>query len=148
MRIAHCFGIILLATLVAACATQQRASNLDETLRDYNTLIRWNEFDAAAEYYDPELRETQPLTRLDKERLAQFRISGYDPRSVQLSPDGNRATQSVEIRLYNVHSMTERVIVDRQGWRYDADAKRWWLTTGLPDVTADRGARAPRSGRQ
>jgi len=136
MRFALRLGLVLMVLTCAGCATRQRASQLDETLTNYAALIRWNEFAAASDYYDPELRETDPITRLDMERLEQFRVAGYDERSQSISPDGNRATQSVEIRLYNVHTMAERVIVDHQVWRYDPDAKRWWLTSGLPDVTA------------
>lgn len=136
MRIGVRLGLLLLMLAFAGCATRQRASQLDETLRNYAALIRWNEFAAASDYYDPQLRQTHPITRLDVQRLEQFRVAGYDERSQSISPDGARATQSVEIRLYNVHTMAERVIVDHQVWRYDPDAKRWWLRSGLPDVTA------------
>lgn len=139
--------VLLLALLVTACASRQRAGELDETLRHYGTLIRWNEFAAAADHYDPELRREQPISRLEMDRLAQFQVSGYQQRGFDLGPDGKRATQLVEIRLYNVHDLTERVIMDRQVWRYDEDNERWWLTTGLPDVTAEREARRPHGGR-
>ena len=35
------------------------------------------------------------------------------------------------------HAFTETVILDRQHWRYDAETKRWWLVSGLPDLTAN-----------
>jgi hypothetical protein len=129
--------LALLVTLVA-CASRERADQLDETLRHYSSLIRWGEWPAAADYYDPELREKRPISELDMERLGQFRVSGYNQRALEVSPDGQKARQSVEIRLYNVHTMAERVIVDQQVWRWDEKAERWWLTSGLPDVTQAR----------
>lgn len=147
-RVIGSMTVLALVLLMAACASRQRASELDETLRHYGTLIRWNEFAAAADYYDPELRRDRPISRLEMERLSQFRVSGYQQRGFDVGPDGMRATQLVEIRLYNVHDLTERVIMDRQVWRYDEGNKRWWLTSGLPDVTAGRDARQPRGVRQ
>lgn len=148
MRSSSRLLVLLLAMALAACAARQRAGQLDETLRHYNTLIRWSEFAAAADYYDPEMRQEQPLDGLAMRRLSQFRVSGYQQRALEVSPDGSRARQVVEIRLYNLHDMTERTVVDRQVWRYDAERERWWLTTGLPDVTAGRASREPQGARQ
>ena len=47
--------------------------------------------------------------------------------------------QVVEIGVVNEHTQTERAVVDRQRWRWDKQAKRWWLMTGLPAI-----ARGPR----
>lgn len=126
---------VTLLVLLGACAAQERENVLDETLKHYAALIRWNEYAAAADYYDPKLRQTDPITGLALRRLGQFHVSGYEIRSFDKSEDGLSARQSVEIRLYNVHTQTERVIIDHQSWRYDEAAQRWWLTSGLPDVT-------------
>lgn len=130
--------LLALAAFVAACASRERSTQLDETLRHYSELVRWGEWAAAADYYDPEMRAEEPISALEMERLAQFRVSGYRDRALEITPDGRRARQSVEIRLYNVHNMAERVIVDHQTWRWDEEAERWWLTSGLPDVTQAR----------
>ncbi len=129
---------LALVLALAACAARERSSQLDETLRHYSALIRWSEWAAAADYYDPELRGEDPISDLELGRLAQLQVSGYNERALEIAPDGQRARQSVEIRLYNVHTMAERVIVDHQSWRWDEEAKRWWLTSGLPDVTQGR----------
>ena len=41
-----------------------------------------------------------------------------------------------EIGIINEHSQAERVVYDRQTWRWDEKAKRWWLVSGLPTITA------------
>jgi hypothetical protein len=43
--------------------------------------------------------------------------------------------QTVEIGLVNINTQAARSVVDNQIWRYDEVQKRWWLTTGLPDIT-------------
>ncbi len=54
------------------------------------------------------------------------------------SLDDGRLAQTVEIRFVNRHTQAEHSIIDRQIWRWDAKAERWWLTTGLPDITERR----------
>lgn len=121
--------------LLGACAVNERREALEKTLDRYAALIRWNQFAAAADFYDPALRDTDPITSLEMRRLKQFRVSGYRRRSFWRSPDGTRVRQAVEIRLYNIHTQVAETVIDRQTWRYDAEAERWWLTSGLPDVT-------------
>lgn len=130
--------VFALVVALAACAARERSTQLDETLRHYAELIRWSEWRAAADYYDPELREESPVTGLELDRLGQLKVSGYRERALEITADGRQARQSVEIRLYNVHTMAERVIVDHQAWRWDEEAERWWLTSGLPNVTRTR----------
>jgi hypothetical protein len=43
--------------------------------------------------------------------------------------------QMVEIRLVNRHTLVERTVLAREHWRWDEDAKRWWLMNGLPDIS-------------
>jgi hypothetical protein len=48
----------------------------------------------------------------------------------------NEVSQIVEIGLVNINTQAARSIIDKQLWRYDAKANRWWLVSGLPDITA------------
>ena len=57
------------------------------------------------------------------------------PWGMAFLPDGSME-QSVEIRLINRNTQAERIVMDTQIWRWNEKAKRWWLTTGLPDFTA------------
>jgi hypothetical protein len=51
---------------------------------------------------------------------------------------GNASLLTLEIKLINRHTQAERSILDRQHWRFDAARQRWWLTSGLPDITESR----------
>ena len=119
--------------LLAGCATQQHAQDLlTVTMYDYSGAIRWNRPDVAAKWLDPEI-ESIRVKPIDLERFAQVQITGYEVKgSDRLSPE--QYAQEVEIRLINIHTQAERVVTDRQIWRYDPKIRQWWLTTGLPNL--------------
>jgi acyl CoA:acetate/3-ketoacid CoA transferase beta subunit len=65
-------------------------------------------------------------------------VTQYNVRSSVPLDGGVGLRQTVEIRLFNRNRAVERVITDRQEWRYDPDTQRWLLHSGLPDVTRAR----------
>lgn len=135
------FAILML--FVSACASdgasaRNRTMNKqrDRTLYEYSSTIHWSEFDKAVVFLDPQWLADHPLSKLDMDRYKQVQVTGYDVRTMEIEPDGS-VNQVVEIRLINVNTQVERMITDHQHWRWDATTKHWWLTTGLPDITAD-----------
>jgi len=136
------FRILLAAALfllMAACASSGSRDDLrDQSLYVYAGAIRWGQIDEALGFVDPEYLKKRPFTALDRSRFDQVRITGYDVKGYE--PIGkDELAQVVEIRLVNQHTQTERTVIDRQRWRWDEESRRWWLLTGLPDITA--GAR-------
>jgi hypothetical protein len=129
-------GILLLVTATDGFAAGKRsqAKQRDTTLSKYGSAIRWTEFEMAWGYLDPDFRDKNTLTDLEKERFKQIQITGYEVKSMDVLPDGN-VEQVVEIRLVNRNTQAERTILDSQIWRYDLKTKRWWLTTGLPNTS-------------
>lgn len=128
----------LLAVLLAACGGVGSQANLrDSALYAYAGAIRWGHIDDAWSMVDPEYARQHPMTALERERFAQVEITGYQVKGSQLLSD-SELVQRVEIRLVNRHTQVERTLDDLQAWRWDEAAKRWWLTTGLPDITASR----------
>ena len=105
-------------------------------LYQYVSAVRWSDFDRAVGFIDPKVLEAEPLDPLELERLKQYQVSGYEVRTSS-EPAELEYEQVVEIRLVNRHTQAEKVIIDRQHWRWDAESKRWWLVSGLPDLTAD-----------
>lgn len=129
--------VLVLALLLAACASSGQRSPRDQMLYDYVSAVRWSDFDAAARFLDPDVLEREPMTDLERERYRQFQVSGYDVKSASEPAEGEYE-QVVEIRVVNRHTQVEKVITDRQRWRWDPEAKRWWLASGLPDLDAQR----------
>lgn len=128
---------IAAAALLAACAMDKvktKETILDETLRTYAATIRWGDVAQAEVFIDSEYRAKHPLTELDVQRFKQVQVTTYNDQPATPVSD-TEVQQVVEIGLVNVNTQTARSIVDRQVWKYDEKQKRWWLTTGLPDIT-------------
>lgn len=132
-------GILLMLSilLLAACATNDRSNSLTTTLSSYAGVVRWGDLASAAQFVDPAVRAKHPLTDLDLARFKQVRVTDYndDAGPVPISP--TEVQQTVKIGLVNIHTQSERSIIDRQIWRYDEKTKHWWLITGLPDITQE-----------
>jgi hypothetical protein len=128
---------LLLIVLLAACAATVRNDAYTETLYQYQSMIRWGHFQDASAMVDPKYLELKPISRLDWERFQQIQISSYNP-SPAVPVSETEVQVTVEIEYVNIHRQTPRTIIDRQIWRFDEEAKRWWLTTGLPDLSQGR----------
>lgn len=135
MPIRFLFTAILLCFLSTESAiAKSPQKKLPETLHAYSATIRWEEFSQALAFVDVNYLAQHPLSQLELERYRQVRVSYYhDSDPVFTKPD--EAHIVVEIGLINVNTQSARSIVDRQVWRWDRKAKRWWLMTGLPDIT-------------
>jgi len=130
-------GLWLLLTVIAlgACTSSQIDQSRSEAFRQYETIVRWSQWDAAADFIAPEYQLEHPITRLEMDRLRLFRVTAYNIRSTGVFDEGMTVRQTVEIRLFNTHQAVERTIIDEQEWRYDPERKRWQLHSGLPDPT-------------
>jgi hypothetical protein len=128
---------LLSVLLLAGCATQKQGDILTTTLNAYASTLRWGDFQSAMQFIDPAIREKHPLSALDIARYKQVKVSDYDDGNGPLPGGKNTIQQTVHISLVNIHTQTERTIVDHQIWHYDEKTKHWWLTSGLPDITQD-----------
>ena len=126
-------AVVLLA--VAACTPSNVEKSRGETYKQYETIIRWSQWDAAVDFIAPEYLEEHPISRLDMDRLRLFKVTAYTIRSTGIYDEGMTARQVVEIKMFNTHQAVERVILDEQEWRYHEESKRWLLHSGLPDPT-------------
>lgn len=124
--------------LIVACASSKQSKSLDLALSQYEKMIRWSQWDGAADFIAPEHMKANPISRLDLDRLRLFRVTAYTIRSSLPYDEGLGFQQTVEIRMFNRNQAIERVLIDRQDWRYDDTRERWLLHSGLPDVTQAR----------
>lgn len=130
--------MILIAILLAGCPQTQEEKSLSETLSEYETLVRWAQWDAASNLIAPEYQQEHPITRLELDRLRLFRVTQYLVRSSAPVDGGDGLLQTVEIRIYNKSQARERAIIDEQYWKFNQETKRWLLHSGLPDPTQGR----------
>lgn len=134
------FLALLTTLLLVACASTNSSleKSRSETLKQYEALIRWSEWDGAVNYIAPDYLEENPISRLDLDRLRLFRVTSYIVRSTQLYDEGLTMTQAVEIKLFHKSQAVERAIMDEQIWRWDEEREAWLLHSGLPDPTRPR----------
>lgn len=131
-----CLLVCSLLLFVAACSgLPSKLNPRDDALTEYGVALRWNEFDQALAFIDPAVRLRQPMSDLERERLKQIQITGYEVKSSLSTADGS-IEQTAEIRLISKNTQIERIVSDHQVWRWDAESKRFWLTSGLPDFSA------------
>ena len=123
------------AIALAGCPSNPVEKSRGETFKQYETIIRWSQWDAAADFIAPEYLAKHPISRLDMDRLRLFRVTAYTIRSTGVYDEGMTARQVVEIKMFNSNQAVERTILDEQEWRYHEDVKRWLLHSGLPDPT-------------
>ena len=127
--------LALMLALVAGCGVGSQNDLRDNTLFAYAGAIRWGHIDDAWSMVDPQYARRHPMTPLERERFEQVQITGYQVKGSEMVSE-NELLQLVEIRLINRHTQAERTLQDRQTWRWDPQARRWWLTTGLPRIAA------------
>jgi len=129
-------ALIFLAVLaLAACTPNPVEKSKTETFEQYETIIRWSQWDAAADFISPEYQAEHPITRLEMDRLRLFRVTSYTLRAAAVYDEGKTVMQTVEIKMFNTQQAVERTILQEQEWRYDEERKRWLLHSGLPDPT-------------
>jgi len=112
--------------------------NRIDTLKQYESLVRWSEWDGAVNYLAPAYVQEHPVSEIEMERLQMFKVTSYTQRAFAMYDGGMTAIQTVEIKMYNTTQAVERTITDEQVWRYDPELKHWLLYSGLPDPTKRR----------
>ena len=130
--------ILGLTVLLTACPKTKEEQDLSDTLLQYDTVVRWAQWDAAVDFVAPDYLEEHPVTRLDLDRLRLFRVTQYSVRSAIPQDEGKSLIQVVEIKMFNKNQARERVVIDEQVWKYDEEIERWQLHSGLPDPTKSR----------
>ena len=133
--IARMLWVLGLLALLAPAAAQSRLQRgkLQQVQDAYAASIRWGDFENAWQAVDPAYRAEHPMTELEFERYKQIQISGYRDLSTRGGPDGT-VERAVELRVINKHTMAERTERYVERWRWDPEAKRWWLVVGMPDL--------------
>ena len=126
---------VLSVLLLAGCASKTRSDALTTTINAYGSTLRWGDFQSAAQFIEPKLRAAHPVNALDLARYQQVRVTEYDNGAGPVPTGDFDVQQTAQISLVNIHTQSERTVVDHQTWHYDEKTKHWWLTSGLPDIT-------------
>lgn len=135
-RLIRFLAAVALLALAGCASTATNRNALVEAQSAWSAAIRWGNFEGAQNLVDPAVRAQRTPTAVELERYGQVQISGY--RDVGASSDeaAGTAVRDIEIGVIGRHTQAERNVRHRETWRYDAATKRWWNTSGLPDLWA------------
>ena len=125
-----CFA--LMALLLAACASSTQNNALEKVQYAYSAAIRWGDFEGAWQLVDPKFRDSNPLTDIELARYEQIQVTAYRDLASTITAEGI-AMREIQVGIVNRHTLVERTFRYTERWRYDAEAKTWWLIVGLPD---------------
>ena len=127
---------IILATTVlfalAGCASlsdMNRMDAFDETVKTYEKMVFWSEFDAALAFREP---GTDSDDQPDMIALKKVRVTSYKVKRLKAAADKSQVQQIVEIGYYRMDDVTVKTILDQQLWVYNNDAQRWFIRSDLP----------------
>ncbi|HEX7814530.1 hypothetical protein [Dyella sp.] len=126
--------VVALCATLTGCATSKKTDMLTTTLNAYQHAVRWDGFASASKFIDPKVLAEHPITPIEISRFDQYRVTDYDEGQGPMPAGEDEVRQVVQINLVNVHTQSERSIVDRQTWHYDGKG-HWWLTSGLPEIS-------------
>ncbi|WP_238333497.1 hypothetical protein [Luteimonas marina] len=127
-------AMAMLLALAGCASTGKQMSALERAQYTWSAAIRWGDFEGAWNLVDPEVRKVVLLSDTHFERYKQIQVSHY--RDLASRPGETEAAREIEIGVINRHTMAERTMRYTEQWRYDAETKTWWVTSGLPDFWA------------
>ena len=126
-------GILLVASGCASYREDRREDALEAATTAYGAALRWGYYETAVGYLHPEKRK---IAEVPKD-LPNIRLTGYEvvQPPIPLGDDEHGVSDQVQVvRIDYLHDDTQSVntLMDRQVWRYEPEAKTWWLYSGLP----------------
>lgn len=133
-RLMKTLGLLCLLALGSCASMSKQGPKLEQAQYAWSAAIRWGDFEGAMNLIDPKVREKAEITPLQLARYEQVQISSYRDVGASSNMDAGTAVRDIEIGVINRHTMAERVVRYRETWRWDAEAKAWWLTSQLPDL--------------
>lgn len=124
---------LLLAATLPACGSVKKDKmvvTLQNATNSYQSALRWGYYENAYGFMDPEKRKDRDLP----DNLEGIRLTGYDVVQAPIAKkDSDTAMQIVKIEYLHEDTQVVKELTDRQVWRYDEEAKKWWLESGLPN---------------
>jgi len=124
--------LVAAATLfLAGCASMRiTRETLDDTLRDYQQMLRWNEAPSAVAFVSEPMKPAyiEKATGFNRVKIVDYRI-----KSVDFSKEQKKATAVVEYDYHLKSGLTIKTVVDTQKWEYiDTKETEGWRLTSYP----------------
>lgn len=138
-RLARSLVLILIALPLVACNPIQKVKDrkhtedLEAATDTYRKLIRWGHFDQAVQY----IKARDGSEQLpDLKEASRYKVTHYTITGTFLSDDLQDARIVATIEYLKLDNQVAKAMRDEQQWWYNPEAKRWHLSSGLPDFGA------------
>ena len=124
-------GLLLASLLLSGCQSLDRKKQdklLTQTLRTYESTLRWGDLRKAYSFLEPEL-----ATKTDvPSGLENIQVTGYEIVSPPVPMSEKSIMQVAHIQYVLKDQQMEKSITDQQLWEYNLEDQRWYLTSKVP----------------
>jgi hypothetical protein len=123
--------ILLIALVLHGCTSfgdDKKATTLDSTLFAYQTAMRWGQWEALFNYRNVKAPPPPALP------FNNIRVTAYEIRQPPVPVQEDQVLQVVEIQYVLTDEQRVHTALDKQDWRYDADARLWSLYSPFPEL--------------
>lgn len=128
----YLFVVIATACMLTACQNvkdKKKASNLEESVTNYEVALRWAEHESAYSYHvSPE--GERPETDLD--RLKEISVTGIEVFEKLINQEKDEAITRMEIKYYFKDQGTVRTLKLEQQWWYSEELEQWFVKSDFP----------------
>ena len=124
--------ICIAGLLHSGCASQQKQKTLnvfDERTRLYGRLLRWKEYEAAANMIR---HKDESIVNFNLDDYKDLRIVEYEIKRAVIKKDSLTAMVEAEISYYYEPQNQVKTIRDIQDWWYLEEAESWFLDGSFP----------------
>jgi hypothetical protein len=130
-RLASTLAVLAALLWTSGCATyreDRKQESLEAATNAYAAALRWGYYETAVGYLHPEKRKVAEVPKI----LKDIRVTRYDVVQPPIQTGKTETVQVVQIDYVHQDVQSVRSLTDRQTWRYEPEAKSWWLYSGLP----------------
>jgi hypothetical protein len=121
------------ALLLIGCATLEDWKQRDlfhMTSESYEQALLSGQYREAIRFIKVQSPE-QPA--INFKWLKKIKVTSYDIVTTEEIKEKLSVLQTVEINYYNKDYLVEKILVDKQLWKYDVKDKTWYLHSSFPD---------------
>jgi len=125
------FAVCAVLLWTTGCATfreDRKQEGLEAATNAYAAALRWGYYETAVGYLHPDKRKVVEVPKM----LNDIRVTRYDVVQPPIPTGETERVQVVQIDYVHQDVQSVRTLTDRQTWRYEPQAKSWWLYSGLP----------------
>ncbi len=117
---------------LSGCASKQKQkilNSFDERIYLYGRLLRWKEYEGAANMIK---HQDESSVEIDFDAYKDLRITDYEVKKVVMGDELKTAEVEAEIDYYFETTSSVETVRDKQSWWYNEKVENWFLDDDFP----------------